>query len=29
MNAFVIDPPAVPSVGVTGNCQRFPIRRVF
>lgn len=29
MNAFVIDPPAVPSVGVTGSDQRFPIRRVF
>lgn len=29
MNKFVIDPPAVPSVGVTGRSQRFPIRRVF
>lgn len=29
MNKFVIDPPAVPSVGVTGSNQRFPIRRVF
>jgi fumarylpyruvate hydrolase len=29
MNAFVIDPPSVPSVGVTGSSQRFPIRRVF
>jgi fumarylpyruvate hydrolase len=29
MNAFVIDLPAVPAIGVTGSSQRFPIRRVF
>lgn len=29
MNAFVINPPAVPSVGVKGSNGRFPIRRVF
>ncbi|OGB22668.1 MAG: fumarylacetoacetate hydrolase [Burkholderiales bacterium RIFCSPLOWO2_02_FULL_57_36] len=29
MNAFVIDPPTIPAVGVAGSSQRFPVRRVF
>jgi fumarylpyruvate hydrolase len=29
MNAFVITPPAIPSAGVKGSSERFPIRRVF
>ena len=27
--SFVIDPPAIPSVAVTGTADRFPVRRVF
>ena len=29
MTAYVIAPPAVPSVAVAGSSDRFPIRRVF
>jgi fumarylpyruvate hydrolase len=29
MTTFVIDPPAVPSIGVKGSSDRFPVRRVF
>lgn len=29
MTQYVIDPPAIPFVGVKGSSERFPIRRVF
>lgn len=29
MTRYVIDPPAIPSIGVKGSSERFPIRRVF
>lgn len=29
MHAFVINPPATPSIGVKDSSERFPIRRVF
>ncbi|MCO5065977.1 MAG: fumarylacetoacetate hydrolase family protein [Rhizobiaceae bacterium] len=29
MTAFVIDPPAQPSVAVAGSAARFPVRRIF
>lgn len=28
-NAYVIDPPAVPTVAVHGDSARFPVRRIF